>query len=318
MLRQLSAQIAAEQKANMTTALADHDARNAAALANIEKYWGATIRTLTHLIVRCIEVVDGSIKDRSLDNVDQALLAQWTRACQTSFAIVALLRNGFADDAYARWRTIHELNVVADFLRKHGAAVVDRFNAHLAVKNYRVSLEYNRCALGLKYQPIDASEIASLKAAHDAAVAAHEGLNEGDWGWAPKALLGLKSKDWVSFSHLEDAAGLGMWRAHFGMANHNVHAGPHGAYFRLSNPKRKGQPLGIPGASVFGLATPANCCAISLHQITLLLAAPRSETDRRNPTNVAAAFALRSLVDECVAELVKADHEAMTRDWTTE
>jgi hypothetical protein len=33
-----------------------------------------------------------------------------------------------------------------------------------------------------------------------------------------------------------------------GMAHHNVHAGPHGAYFRLSNPNRPNQSFAVPGS----------------------------------------------------------------------
>jgi len=127
--------------------------------------------------------------------------------------------------AYSRWRTVHELNVVAQFLAKHGVGVVARFNAHLAVKNYQVSLEYNRCAPGLKYEAIEESEMASLKLAHDSAVQAFKGLDEGDWAWAPKELFGLAQKQRVKFPHLEKAVGLEVWRAHVGMAHHNVHAG---------------------------------------------------------------------------------------------
>jgi len=42
------------------------------------------------------------------------------RACQIGRKIELLLSNGFADGAEARWRTLHELTVVACFIYKHG------------------------------------------------------------------------------------------------------------------------------------------------------------------------------------------------------
>lgn len=262
----------------------------------VRRVWGRAIDTLTYLVIRCRELGAASVQDRSLDRLDQALVYSWARGCQTALAICSLLEDGFADDAHARWRTLHELNIVAQFLRQHGDPIVERYFAHVDVKNYKVSLEYQRCAPALGYPLEDSAAIAALKAKHDAAVAMFPGLADGDWGWAKPALPALGPKERVAFPHLEESVGLKKWRAHVGMAHHNVHAGPHGALFRLGMPSGTGA-IAITGPSLHGLADPGHSAGISLVQLTQQLVMPRSADDQRDPMHVAAASALLPLLD---------------------
>lgn len=48
-----------------------------------------------------------------------ALRAIHGRACQQFLEILHLLKGGFADAAYARWRSIYELSVIAEFISKN-------------------------------------------------------------------------------------------------------------------------------------------------------------------------------------------------------
>jgi hypothetical protein len=49
------------------------------------------------------------------------------RACQEYLEILALMRGGFADGAFARWRSLYELACVASFIEMHGEAVAEQF-----------------------------------------------------------------------------------------------------------------------------------------------------------------------------------------------
>ena len=59
-----------------------------------------------------------AVKDKDL--VFEALMHIHLKACQTATAVGALLKSGFARDALARQRTLHELACTASFIRKHG------------------------------------------------------------------------------------------------------------------------------------------------------------------------------------------------------
>lgn len=56
-----------------------------------------------------------------------ALCAIHGRACQQFLEILHLLKNGFADGAYARWRSIYELSVIAEFISKNGENVAKAY-----------------------------------------------------------------------------------------------------------------------------------------------------------------------------------------------
>ncbi len=49
------------------------------------------------------------------------------RALQEYLEIICLDKNGFADGAYARWRSLYELSVVAAFIKKYGESVAEAF-----------------------------------------------------------------------------------------------------------------------------------------------------------------------------------------------
>lgn len=307
LLKEATKRIEQAQKSDAKKVVTAHKTQRGLFRRRVRRVWGRAIDELTHLVLRCRELGAASVQDRSLDRLDQALVYSWARGCQTALAISSLLEDGFADDAHARWRTIHELNIVAQFLRQHGDPIVERYFAHVDVKNYNVSLEYQRCAPALGYPLEDPSVIATLKAKHDTAVAKFPGLADGDWAWARPALTTLPPKKRARFTHLEASVGLEKWRAHVGMAHHNVHAGPHGALFRLGLPAGTSA-IAIAGPSLHGLADPGHATGISLVQLTLQLVMPRSAESDADPMHVAAGGALLPLLDG-VGRLFATAHE---------
>jgi hypothetical protein len=83
------------------------------------------------------------------DNTDedhqfQALLRLHIRACQTTHEILTLIKHGFADGAYARWRNLYETAAIALFIQqKNGAG--ERF------LDYRHIEDYHRARTHQKY-----------------------------------------------------------------------------------------------------------------------------------------------------------------------
>lgn len=307
-LKSRSEQLSRNYAREAHATLAAHENVRNRTKRRVRKLWGRAIDSLTHLVIRCWQIGGSAAQARrDLDACDQVLLSLWGRGCQTAFAICSLLEDGFADDAHARWRTLHELNVVAQLIRQHGAPLAERYLAHLDVKNYKVACEYERCAPALGYPALDPSELPELKAKHDAAVMQHPGLDQGDWGWALPAFPPGASKKRLSFPQLESAVGLEKWRAHVGMAHHNVHGGPHGAFFRLGSVSSPHQRMIPAGPSIYGLADPGHACAISLHQLTFQFAVPRKETAEPGFEHLAATKALGRLVDVCGQKFAAAD-----------
>ncbi len=49
------------------------------------------------------------------------------RACQVYLEVLCLVENGFADGAFARWRTLYELGIIGDFIHSYGEPVAKAF-----------------------------------------------------------------------------------------------------------------------------------------------------------------------------------------------
>ncbi|MDL5041592.1 DUF5677 domain-containing protein [Heyndrickxia coagulans] len=56
-----------------------------------------------------------------------AMLHIHGRALQQFFEIISLMKNGFADGAYARWRSMYELSIISSFITKYGERVAKAF-----------------------------------------------------------------------------------------------------------------------------------------------------------------------------------------------
>lgn len=56
-----------------------------------------------------------------------AMLHIHGRALQQFLEIITLMKNGFADGAYARWRSMYELAIISSFITEHGEIVAEAF-----------------------------------------------------------------------------------------------------------------------------------------------------------------------------------------------
>lgn len=98
----------------------------------IQKHWGKPLQSLEMLLSICLEAgSDFNSKYRPQaveenDYVFEALTRIHARGCQVGFETLTLLKYGFAEGAYARWRTLHELAVIANFIKDRGNEVAER------------------------------------------------------------------------------------------------------------------------------------------------------------------------------------------------
>jgi hypothetical protein len=245
---------------------ARRDARRAEFGRRLREQWGKALDAFDELVAVTAETGDLVARRHVSDTplfVAQELLRQ--RACQVSWEIHTLCSTGFADGAYARWRTLHEIAVVMTFLRKFGEPAAKRYFDHAHIKNRKILREYEDCQAELKNSPLPPEEVQRSEDKKQAALSKYTGEDFGeDYGWAAK-FCGVPKP---SFFHIRKAADYGFWKAHYGMANHSIHAGPHGVLFRLGHPLET-PPTPLSGPSLVGLGTPLDAAAITLGHATL-------------------------------------------------
>jgi hypothetical protein len=189
------------------------------------------------------------------------LIRLLVRACQVTDEIICLLENGLADGAMARWRTLHEIAVVATVVSQHGESIAERYLAHQAVESKRAMDKYLACYQQLGYRPLAVREQKQVVRNYDKAVAQYGKPFKTDYGWAASHL----KKDRPTFADLEAAAGRADMRAHYQMGNDNVHAGIKSMFIRLGLPEDYTGLLA--GRSNAGLTEPGQNAAFTLTQL---------------------------------------------------
>jgi hypothetical protein len=198
---------------------------------------------------------------------EQAVLADvlsrlHARACQIAHEVAALLRAGYADGAMARWRSLHEVSVVFQFIAEHGPDTAIRYLAHDAIESWKAARGYNAMAARLKHRPFTVAELTAIKNDSDSALAKYGPEFETEYGWAAHALRNGRP----SFADLERTVKLDHFRPCYKFASHNVHANPKGVLYRLSV---LGDRHLLPtGSTNVGLTDPGQNAALSLGQIT--------------------------------------------------
>jgi hypothetical protein len=231
--------------------------------AALKEQWGRAIDLLDTQIVIAAEVnAYLHQKQPKTDRVLDVLIRLQARACQIASEIVVLLRNGYADGAHARWRSLHEIAVVGYFIAKHGEEFAQRYLSHHIVESYKGSLHYQKYADELGLEKFTEEETKDFKDRYDEIVRKYGPDYKNQYGWAAAAL----NKSNPTFSDIEAAISLDHLRPYYKLASHNVHAGPKG-FFKLGLYPWEQAEL-LTGPSNTGLVDPGQSTAISLNQIT--------------------------------------------------
>ncbi|WP_419193644.1 DUF5677 domain-containing protein [Kolteria novifilia] len=176
------------------------------------------------------------------------------------------MKGGYADGAHARWRSLYEIAVVAQFVSEHQENTPQRYLDHAAVERYRAAKKYRLHCQTLGYDPFTNEEMSNLKNESLAAVAKHGVGFDSDYGWAAQALGISRPK----FTDIESSIDMSHWRPWYGLACQSVHAGSQGLQFSLGLP---GDDTGclLAGASDSGLAGPGHQAGLSLTMATVAL-----------------------------------------------
>lgn len=288
-----TANILAVLKRQWRTESSQQRKESAAFQRRLQRRWGAGLELLKLLLTVCSESgarVNEKLRDPGNEHrrhLVDVLTRLHARACQITDEIALLLTGGFANGGMARWRTLHEVAVIAQFIASHGEQLAERYVLHQFVESRRAATEYEKCRERLGYPPLDESELKRLEASHQGAVTRFGRDFSGQYGWAAHHLGVAKP----TFADIERAVGVDHLRAYYRMASHNVHANPKGVFFRLGLLKERH--ILLAGASNAGLADPGHSAAVSLVQVSYPLLSLRPTID-----NIVALKLILRLADE--------------------
>jgi hypothetical protein len=249
--------------------------------SNLYKVWGKAFDLLQMFIVISLEAGEKYNYEFKTDSTEddnyvlEVMARLHARACQIASEILALIKSGHADGAHARWRSLHEVSVVALFISTNGNELAERYLLYDNVESYKAATIYQEHCEKLGYEPLTKEELNEIKEIYDNLIDRFGKNYRYDYGWASSAI----GKNKPSFRDIEKVAGLKHLRPYYKMACHNVHANPRGLFFKLGLYPESGDIL-LAGPSNVGMADPGHSTALSLAQITVSLLTHQPNLDR--------------------------------------
>ncbi|MFI7428215.1 DUF5677 domain-containing protein [Micromonospora sp. NPDC049836] len=177
-----------------------------------------SILAITYAATRLLTTGRFQHSKRPPHAVQYAASALLSRAVSVGHEICAMLRAGFPGGAYARWRTLYELDVVAAVLRKGPRGTAARYIDHRWVLVAKKPREYFP----------DEDEWAQMQPKIEkmaARLIRRYGPNYSNtYGWATEVARRKLGIEKPQFWHLEKIADLKGHSALLAGANHSVHA----------------------------------------------------------------------------------------------
>ncbi|MEM1133449.1 MAG: DUF5677 domain-containing protein [Pseudomonadota bacterium] len=276
---------------------------------NLEDRWGVALDGLRLLLDLCRDEGEkflGRLEKSKAKKppVARILLSRLhSRACQVTAEIIALLESGYARGAMARWRTLHEIEIIATFIDEAGNQTAQRYLDYEIVEAKKAKDQYQVDSVELGYEPYDEAEATQIDLDYEEVLDEYGRDFRNPYGWAAEF---LKNKS-PRFADLERVAGAARMRSHYKFASYSVHASPKSLSLRMDTFNESDWP--IAGASNAGLAEPGQNAAVTLLRITYLLA--------KNLTSIDNAIIMNALIDlrqqtvdafiECAKQLERDD-----------
>jgi len=245
--------------------------------------------------------INNTLRPKAVEENDalfEAVIANHARGVQVAREILTLMVAGFPDGAIGRWRTLHEIAVVANFILHGGKETAERYILHDHVTSYRRAFNHMEHHERANLEPIESEVMAHLKAVHDEVLKLDPRL-KSDYGWAALAL----NKDKPTFAHLEEATGLDHWRPRYKWATVSTH-GAYRTHNSTLGTSESEEPVMLVGESNSGMTDPAHVTAISLNLVTMPVIMLEPNLDR-----LAIAMVMQRLSDDIGENFWRLDQE---------
>lgn len=245
----------------------------------MEDRWGEGLGQLRMLLTCCREIGEKTARRYQKSKSVKYQFRRWVllrlhaRACQVSDEIICLMENGFADGAMARWRTLHEISIVAILISEGDEDLAERYILHDAVEVKRQADDYDATQVPNGFSPISKRERKSIEREYQAVLERFGPTFAHPYGWAAKRLA-HKRPTFKELQAAADRAGMG---SYYKMASFNVHASARSLFFNLGS---MGEDILLAGRSNVGLVEPGERTANSLLLVTSLYVGNTSNLDR--------------------------------------
>jgi hypothetical protein len=236
---------------------------------NLKKRWGKAFDKLELFIMYNLEygeIVLESVRNKGKNDLKfETLLKLHARACQISYEILELLCGGFADGAFARWRSLYEISIISNFLVDKPIELCQRYLDYYFIESYYEMKEYQKNWEKLNQEPLTNEEIQEHENKISELIKQYGSDFLKPYGWLGSYL----PKDKWNFAGIEETTDLKHFRSYYKFANNYVHSGAKGFIYKLGMLNQ--EKIMLAGPSNYGFADPAQYAALSLFHTTSTL-----------------------------------------------
>ncbi len=194
------------------------------------------------------------------------LISNHVRACQISNEIKILIANGYADGAFARWRTLHEICVVFLYLYDSSYEIIEMYNDYAVIEGYRKAKSYNQCADFFGWELLSDEELNQLYINKEEVISKYGKDFQKSYGWTMNSLPNGKR----NFKELEKLVAKDNLRAVYTWSNESIHAGVSGINMKLSL-RSEEQNKFLTGPNDYGFLDPVQYATASLYEMSSVL-----------------------------------------------
>lgn len=190
------------------------------------------------------------------------------RACLVTGEIVTLLRNGYPDGAMARWRTLYEILVISDFIKKHGNDTAQRYLEFEQIEEYQGLEDYQKYAEKLNKKTLSSEELATIEAIIQPLKEKYGKLIRNRYGWAVFD-LNLPKNQSPSFKKIVEQSDYSHYYPYYTWASYSIHSNPKGLTLVLGQPRYQKKVILAGPSDAAGIVEPGMITGITILQINL-------------------------------------------------
>ena len=249
--------------------LAEHRAIRAGFESRLQTTWGPAFDLMETVTVVSFEIGEELARDGRERRVGgprrEALLRIHVWACLVTDEIYSLLRSGHLSGAMARWRSLHELAVVAWFLKGESTETAERYLLHHEAMEARDLEAYQTFASRLPIDPVPERQVRDAQRRRaELKLRFGPDYGESDYDWAV-----VNGNRRPKLTDLQKAVDLDHWRPYVRLAHRSIHSGSAGLYgdIGVMDPHK----MMLAGPSNTGLGEPAQGAIIALNNVTAAL-----------------------------------------------
>jgi len=189
------------------------------------------------------------------------------RACLVTGEIVTLLRNGYPDAAMARWRTLYEILIISDFIKKHGNDMARRYLEFEKIEEYQGLEDYQKNAKKLNKEVLSDEELVTVERQIQPFKQKYGKLIRNRFGWAYDLKI---SKDQnPTFKKIAQQSDYSHYYPYYTWASYPIHSGPKALTVVLGQPKNKPKVILAGPSDAAGIAEPGMMTGITFLQINV-------------------------------------------------